>query len=274
MNIEVAEITLFWLAVILYAVATVLAAIGVVWTKQNLQRAGNLIFVLALFPHGIAIILRWLATGHGPYLQTYEIVSSDAWVGAALFMLLLWRLPRLMPAALFVYPLTLAFSGWALLSSREISQIPATFQTIWLIIHIIFAKFTYGSALISSALAGLYLLKKSGKQSPWLERLPEPAWLDYYSYRLSAFAFLMAGVMIVAGAIWANQAWGYYWAWDPIETWSLISWLLYGLYLHYRFTGGKPRRAALLNLLSLLILLITLFAVPYLYDTVHSEYMS
>jgi len=72
-----------------------------------------------------------------------------------------------------------------------------------------------------------------------MAKLPDIKKIDHWSYQFSAFAFVMLGIMIASGAVWAFKAWGSYWSWDPIETWALISWLVYGLYFHLRTTMGR-----------------------------------
>jgi len=105
-----------------------------------------------------------------------------------------------------------------------------------------------------------------------LGKLPATEKLDILIYRFSAFAFVMLGIMIASGAVWAYKAWGRYWGWDPIETWALISWLVYGLYLHLRITlGWKGRRAAWLALFAVVLVIFSFFGIPLVYPSVHEH---
>lgn len=271
MSLHEIEIILLWFSTGLYVIATTLALSGALWTNAKLQEFGYWICAVAATSHGTGLLLRWYLAGRAPYQDTYEKLSSHAWWVLVMYLILVRMWPFMKQAGVLVYPATLLLTGWATLQSKDITQVPATYQTFWLSVHVVFAKMSYGSALFATGTSVMYLMKTrflKVKES-WLLKMPEPAQLDYYSYRLTAFAFVMMGVMIASGAIWAHQAWGRYWFWDPIETWSLISWLCYGLYLHLRFTGGKPKHAALFNVFALFLLIITFFGLPYMYDSIH-----
>jgi cytochrome c-type biogenesis protein CcsB len=115
----------------------------------------------------------------------------------------------------------------------------------------------------------------SGALDDILAKLPRQEILDDLSFRFVGFGFIVLGMMIAAGAIWANEAWGRYWGWDPIETWSLVSWLVYAAYLHTRLTlGWKGRRSAWFGALALPIVLFALIGVPIVYNSIHGAYLS
>ncbi|MDI3281061.1 MAG: cytochrome c biogenesis protein CcsA, partial [Bacillota bacterium] len=266
------EIGLHWAAVGLYAASAVAFLWGMAFRREAGLRWGVRLAAAGLVPHTAALALRWVAAGHGPYLRRYEVWSSNAWLGLALFLLVQHRRPSLRAAGAAVLPVSLLLIGGAVVSSPEIHQLPATFKTYWLLVHILFAKLAYGSCLVGTGLAVLYLWRRRAElragagtgaaafgvgaesvaaqgragatasagapAAGLLSHLPAPEVLDELSYRFLGFGFLNIGIMIAAGAIWANDAWGSYWSWDPVETWSLISWLLYGLYLHLRRTYG------------------------------------
>ncbi|MRR36421.1 c-type cytochrome biogenesis protein CcsB, partial [bacterium] len=98
--------------------------------------------------------------------------------------------------------------------------------------------------------------------------------LDDLQFRFVSVGFVFLGIMIAAGAIWANEAWGRYWAWDPIETWSLISWVVYAAYLHARLTlGWRGRRSALFAMLALPVVVFALIGVPLVYQSIHGAYL-
>lgn len=218
--------------------------------------------LLGLVPHTAALFLRWIESGHGPYMRRFEVYSSDVWVALVIYLFLQWREPRLRISGVLVLPASFLLIGMAVLSSPEIQPLPASFGTYWLIVHILFAKLAYGCFLIGTAMALLYVLKDK------MEVMHEQ------SYRFIAFGFLMQGVMIATGAIWANKAWGRYWNWDPVETWSLISWLIYGLYLHLvRTFGWNGRKPAFFALAAVLVLIFALFGIGLVYDSLHSPYI-
>lgn len=273
------EILLLWTAVALYAASAVAYVAALFFPREGLTRWATGLAVAALGPHTLALLLRWLEAGHGPYLRRYEVYSSDVWVGVVMFLLAArWR-PSLRGLGAMVMPVSFLLIGMAVMSSPELRTMPPSFRTYWLLIHILFAKLAYGSNLIATACAVFYLLKRrrlvSGlPQGALLARLPDLPALDELSYALSSFGFLMIGIMILAGSIWAKNAWGSYWNWDAVETWALISWFVYGIYLHLRRTHGwAGARAAWINIFALGFLLFALFGVGLLFDSAHSPYV-
>lgn len=271
------EIGLHWAAVALYALSACLFIYGYVFKKNREIKWAVLITVVGLIPHTLALGLRWHFTGHGPFLRRYEVYSSDVWIGLVVFLLIQWRRPQLRPLGLIVLPFSFLLIGMGVMSSAEIRPLPETFHTFWLYVHIFFAKIAYGSTLIGTALAGIYLITGHGGKiaARWAGRLPERPVLDELSYRFIGLGFIMMGVMIAAGAIWADNAWGSYWSWDPVETWSLVSWITYGIYLHLRrMHGWQGDRAAWLSIISFGILLFAIFGIGIFYATGHSPYIN
>lgn len=107
-----------------------------------------------------------------------------------------------------------------------------------------------------------------------LAKLPPPDTIDELSVKFVGVGFIFLSIMIAAGSIWANEAWGRYWGWDPIETWSLITWLVYAGYLHSRYTlGWRGRRSAWFAVAALPFILFTLFGVPSVYNSIHGAYL-
>ena len=269
------EIGLHWFAVALYAISTCFFVYGFIFKKEKSVKYGLYFALIGMIPHTLALGLRWYSTGHGPYLRRYEVYSSNVWVGLVMFLLAQWRNPVLRPLGVIVLPVSFLVIGMAVLSSAEIRPLPETFQTFWLIVHIFFAKIAYGACLIGTALAVIYLLQRKRGLSVWSDRLPDPAVVDEMSYRFNGFGFFMISVMIAAGAIWANDAWGSYWSWDPVEIWSLISWVIYGIYLHLRrIHGWRGTKAAWLGIAAFCVLLFTAMGIGFVYLTSHSPYMN
>lgn len=272
------ETLLLWISVFFYAAGAISFAVSLYFKKEKALQAGTYAAFAVLVPHGASIALRWIQAGRGPYLGYYEITTSVTWIAAAFFAYLVWLHPRFRPAGAFVMPLLLLGIGVAVMSGREIQDLPATFRTYWLTIHVLFAKVSVGACAVSSALGASLILKdRAERVNPGgvLDRLlPPQEQLDELSYRFLAFGFTFIGVMIAAGAVWAKQVWGRYWGWDPIETWSLVAWLLYGVYLHLRVAHGwRGRRAAWLGISALLVLVFALWGSVLIYHSIHSEYI-
>jgi cytochrome c-type biogenesis protein CcsB len=138
---------------------------------------------------------------------------------------------------------------------RPSAPLVPALQSIWLVIHVSAAIFSGGIFLLSNTVAATYLwldrMESKGERSAFAKRLPTLEVLDQLSYRLVALVFPLWTFAIIAGAIWAEAAWGRYWGWDPKETWSFITWILYAAYLHARVTAGwKGKRAAWLSLIA------------------------
>jgi cytochrome c-type biogenesis protein CcsB len=163
--------------------------------------------------------------------------------------------------------------AFGLFMSPEIRRLPPSLRSIWLIIHVTFNKLAAGAIIIALGTSVLYLLKEKRQDRDFYKRLPSLDALDAYSYKFIGFGFIFWSITIAAGAIWANEAWGRYWGWDPIETWSLITWLLYGLYLHARyFLKWQGRKAALLMVVCFVFSVLTIFIIPFVVESLHSEY--
>jgi cytochrome c-type biogenesis protein CcsB len=267
------EVTLHWIAVALYLVATALYANAVIFDQPGRARLGRLAAALGLVPHGAALVLRWVAVGHGPYLVRYEVLSSNAWIAIAALLLFLWRRPSWGALALVVLPAAVLALAVGLFSNAEIRRIPPTLRSMWLVFHIGFAKLAAASFLLSLAAAVLQLLRARGARHRWLERVPAPDILDAYTVRFVGFGLLFWTVAIAAGAIWANQSWGRYWGWDPIETWSLIAWLTYGIFLHARrFFRLGLLPTAWSSVAAFAIFILTLLFLPLLVPSIHAAY--
>jgi cytochrome c-type biogenesis protein CcsB len=138
---------------------------------------------------------------------------------------------------------------------RPSAPLVPALQSTWLVVHVVAAILSGGVFLLSNAIAGTYLwldsMERKGERTAFAKRLPSLDVLDQLSYRLVAFVFPLWTFAVIAGAIWAEAAWGRYWGWDPKETWAFITWILYAAYLHARVTAGwKGRKAAWLCLLA------------------------
>lgn len=293
------QVILLWITVAFYAASSVVVAWQLVrgpWRLADSSASqgvrsdrpgwGVWLALVGLIPHTAAILLRWLESGHGPYMRVYEVYSSDVWIVVLLYLLVQWRRPRLRFMGAVIMPTCFLLIGMAVMASPEIRPLPPFYGTYWLIVHILFAKLSYGFLLIGTALAVFYLIKNrvesrmekseeiEGKPRGFLAGLPDLPSLQEQSYQFIAFGFIMLAIMIAAGAIWANKAWGRYWSWDPVETWSLMTWLLYGIYLHLvRTYGWTGRRAAWFTLAAVVVMIFALFGVGLVYQSLHSPYI-
>jgi ABC-type transport system involved in cytochrome c biogenesis permease subunit len=152
------------------------------------------------------------------------------------------------------------------------NEVPIIFKSYWLFLHIGFGKLFGVTVVLAGACAIAHLVKADRPQR--LERFPSAAKLDLYAHQLLLISFLFQGVMIAAGALWANQSWGRYWGWDPMETSALVTWIVLGLVLHFRvlhrWTG---ERMAWLTIVAMAFGLTTMFVVATLVPTIHTSFM-
>lgn len=266
------EFMAHWAAVVMYILSTVAFSYATFFQREEKLTWGIRLAILGLIPHSFALGLRWYVSGHGPYLTQYEGFSSIVWVIVAMFLFLSYTTPKLRVLGFIMMPSGFLMMASGILKTPGIERLPATFHSIWLVLHITFTKLALGAMLVALGSAILLLLKEKRAEVKFYKRLPDIEVLDTYSYKFAGFGFVFWSITIVAGALWADQAWGRYWGWDPIETWSLITWILFGIYLHLRrFFKWHGRRAAWVIIVCFVFSIITLFVIPFVVDTIHTE---
>ncbi len=267
------EIILHWLALFLYIAAAVCFVQGVIFKKEKSLHAGTLIIMAGLLPHTLALLVRWYYVYHGPYLSKYEVLSSNAWITLVMFLFLSRMYPKILFTGMFVAPFSFLQIAAGLFAGTAIKRFPASFKSPWLVAHVLFNKLAVGAFLIAIALMIFTVMKNKGSKRQFLTRLPDNEVLDEYIYKFTAFGFCFWTITIAAGAIWAHESWGRYWGWDPVEIWSLITWLLLGGYLHLRlFFGWKGRKGMAVLAFCYFVSLLTVFFLPFLVNSLHSEY--
>ncbi len=201
------------------------------------------------------VVARGVSAGRVPWGNMYEfsITGALAFSGAYLFALRKYDLRWLGLLVSISVLLTLG-TAVAVLYRPSAPLVPALKST-WLVIHVSAAIISGGVFLLSNVIAAAYLyldsVESKGDRPVWAKRLPTLEVLDQLSYRLVAFVFPLWTFSVIAGAIWAEHAWGKYWGWDPKETWAFITWVAYAAYLHARVTvGWRGRKAAWLCLFA------------------------
>ena len=244
---------------ILYAIAVGGQIAGRIFSRPRLATAATRFLAVGLTLHTVLVAWRWVATGHVPTIGNFENALLGGWFVAAMS---LWaaRRDRYPLVAAATLPFALLALGAGALSDTAHSPLVASLNTFWLYIHIFFAWLGYGAYTVSCGAAIVFLLKTRAGQPPAAE--DELARIDELMFRSAAFGFVNDGIMIAAGAIWAKDLWGSYWSWDPVETWSLLTWIVYGLALHLRTTlGWRGRRLAWLLLFAVITVIISAFGV-------------
>ena len=262
-----------WIAVLFYIASTIFFAYATSFRKIEALKPAVALLVPGLVFHIVALAIRWHIAGHGPYMARYEILSSIAWVTIFMFLLVALRYPGLRLGGVIIVPIAFLIAVVGLFIDPQIRRLPPSLRSIWLVIHIAFNKLAAGAIIVAFGTSVLYLLKEKHGDKGVYANVPSLEVLDAYSHKFIGFGFIFWSITIAAGAIWANEAWGRYWGWDPIETWALITWLLYGFYLHSRyFLHWQGRRAAYLMAICFILSLFTIFFIPFVAESLHTEY--
>ena len=223
---------------------------------SSLATYGTLIAWLALFFLGASLVFRTIAVGHGPFSNMYEFSVAFAW-GILAAYLYFERRYHQRAIGLIALPVALALLWYATtIPATADPLVPALQNNLLLTTHVAVAIVAYGGFAVAFAAAVLHLIGSATGS----KRLPRPELLDEISYRAVVIGYPFLTLVIVLGAVWANVAWGRYWSWDPKETASLVTWLIYGAYLHARVVRGwRGDRAAWLLVLGFAATLFTYF---------------
>jgi len=245
---------------------------GAIQTTEPRIRSGAWDFVATALAVGtllsvtLTITSRAIETGHAPFSNMYEFAVAFAWGILAIGMVFRWRykIGAIQNIGSMVALLLLIFARVQF--SKPASLVPALQQSALLSAHVASAMVAYGALTIGFGAALLFLIQNRRK-SPWL---PDPDVLDNISYRSVILGFPFLTLLIVLGALWADIAWGRYWSWDPKETASLVTWLIYAGYLHARvMRGWRGTRAAIFLSAGFAAILLTFFG-NYVFTGLHA----
>jgi cytochrome c-type biogenesis protein CcsB len=214
----------------------------------------------------VAIVSRAVVSGHAPFSSMYEFALSFAWgiIVIGIISRLRYKTAALQNTGLLVALLLLVFA--LARYTRPASLVPALQQSALLSAHVASAVVAYGTLTIGFA-AAVLLLVRNRRNLPWL---PEASLLDTVSYHSVIVGFPFLTLLIVLGALWADIAWGSYWSWDPKETASLVTWLIYAAYMHARvIRGWRGNKAAILLIAGFAAILLTFFG-NYFFSGLHA----
>ncbi len=256
-----------------YGLAVVFYIISWVFKKNLPGHAATFLSVVAAAGNLAGIILRWIESyqkgyGHAPLSNLYESLVFFSLCIAVLYLYLEFRY-KLRITSIVSSPiafLALAYASLPKVDSSIEPLIPAL-QSNWLIAHVITCFIGYAGFAVAFGISILYFIK-SGEKTPesgLTDKIPNADTLDELTHQMVMFGFLFLSAGIITGAVWANQAWGRYWGWDPKETWSLITWLIYASLLHARLMRGwTGRKIALLSCAGFVAVIFTYFGVNLL----------
>ena len=270
------ELPWIWLAIVLYAASAAAAVATGQFAPAAPRRAAERgdVATIGLLGAGLvalacALAIRWIRIGHGPFISLYEVLASSLWSLGAAYALGWWRQPAVRHTGPVVLPMLVVLAGWLAVANPADTHLPPTYETAVLWFHVLSGKVFLGFALVATGVAGLILLR-NGPFGARFARAPSDRSLDALAWRLMLAALVFESLMLVAGAIWAQDAWGRYWAWDPLEIWSLVTWLALSAAVHarlaYRIT---PRAGAWMILGVFALAFLTFFGVPFVSTAPH-----
>ncbi|USQ79553.1 c-type cytochrome biogenesis protein CcsB [Ornithinimicrobium faecis] len=230
---------------------------------------------LATFALIAGVVLRGWSVGRAPLGNMYEFALAAAMFALVIYAGWALRKDRLWLGLFVTLPVLLILGAAKLSWYTEASQLMPSLNSIWLIIHVTVATLSVGLCVIGCALALLYLTKdhyeRKGDVPGWLAALPASKALERITYGIHIVAFPLWTFTLIAGAIWAEQAWGRYWGWDPKEVWTFVIWVVYAAYLHARATSGwHPRKATWLAVAGAVCILINYTVVNTFFVGWHS----
>lgn len=269
------EVMLYRLALVLVLLATGGMIVFIVRQKKSVFTWSYRILVAGFSVHTVFLIHQYIAMGTAPVLSLKSALGFFAWSITGAYLLFQLRF-RLMVLGSFIAPLAAVLM---ILSSTipgtETVEVSPLFKSIWLTIHVVTIFAGDGMFAIMFAAAVMYLLQErqiKGKRFGFLyTRLPSLQKLDSINHHALVIGFPLLTLGMVSGAIYAQQALGTYWQWDPKEVWSLITWLAYAVLLHERLTvGWRGRRAAVMSIVCFGLLIFTFIGVSLLFSDYHS----
>lgn len=216
---------------------------------EKAARVATVLMALGAAALFFGVIARGLSNGHVPWGNMYEFSITGALTFVVAYLAALRKYDLRWLGLLISFSALLTLGTAITLLYRDSAPLVPALQSTWLVIHVIAAIISGGIFLLANVVAGAYLYlenaESKGGRPAWAYRVPSLDVLDQLSYRLVAFVFPLWTFSVIAGAIWAEAAWGRYWGWDPKETWAFITWVAYAAYLHARVTvGWRGKRAA------------------------------
>ena len=256
-------------------------AVRAIWEAGPWVRAAVTLSLLGTFAHVVSVVTRGFAVHRAPWGNMYEFIMALTCVAAVFFCYVLVRY-RAWALGVFVMGAVVVALGLAraLIDTPAGPLVPAL-QSYWLTIHVSAMTLATGIFFVAAVLGIMYLASEryrkrieAGKAKPGnglIARIPSAAQLDKLTYRAVIFGFPIWTFGVIAGAIWADQAWGRYWGWDPVETWAFITWVIYAAYLHARATAGwRGARSHYIQLIGFASLMTNILIIQVFITGMHS----
>ena len=269
------EMYFFWITVSCYVAAFFLYLYRFFSGSDKADKVGTWLAAAGAVVNLLVITVRTVSTGHLPVRTLYELNIVVAFLAVVVFLLA--RRHFSWVSLLGIVSVSFAFlvMGWGYADSTATLPLTPAYKSRWLAVHVLFALTSTACYVLGAAAGIFYLLKGRfvpGAEPERYRMLPEKEILEESGVKFILLGFIAGTIMIISGSIWAKLLWGKYWGWDPVETWSLVSWLIYGIFLHLRFTyAWKGRKLVWLGLGCLVTNIISFWAVGLVTpDTYHT----
>lgn len=262
-----AETLVLQVALALYgvAIATALLRLAAPHSIARMPAPAGFVLAAAIALHTLALALRWRELGHGPFTTMHEILSSNLWSLALVFAIAAWGLREVRATLWAAAPVLAVLGLWLLFADARPGHFPPTYATPLLYLHTLVGKLFLGLLLVAVALGALPWLRLTHWGARHTEAWADERRFDELAHRFAAFAFVFETLMLIVGAIWAQDAWGRYWAWDPLESWAFVTWLALAATLHARATlRPTPATHGLWLAGVFAIAFLTFFGVPFI----------
>jgi len=250
-----------------YFCAMVCAVTGLMSRRIIFDRIANGLIIVGVSVQSVYLGMRWVDAGRAPFSNMFESLVLFGWTVSVVYLLLRLRtrIPWLAAASAALSALALAHASTY---ESDIRPLMPALQSNWLSFHVMTCFLGYGAFAISAVAAAGYLISSRRASTVQTETRQT---LETIVAQTISFGFLFLTLGILTGAVWANSAWGTYWSWDPKETWSLITWLIYAAFLHFNFIRGwRGRRASWISIIGFVSVLFTYYGVNFLLAGLHS----
>ena len=265
---------LFQIALFIYFFAAAGFVAHLITQRKGAERVAAAALGAGFAVHTVAFALLWRRIGHPPIVNMHETLSFLAWAMSGSF-LLFHRYSNVKSMGAFATPMILVVMAASSMQPDRLLPLPPALKSLWLPVHASICLLAYAILALAFIISVMFLIQekqiKDKMLGPIFKRLPSLDALDSAAEKCLKIGFPLLTLGIITGSIWAEQAWGAYWSWDPKETWSLITWFLYAALLHQRFTvGWRGRRAAYMTIVGFMTLLFTFIGVTYLLPGAHT----
>ena len=282
--IEFVEKYAFDATLCLYALGALIFLVYTLTERKRLVSTALGVIGFGLLVHTVGLVGRTVIVGRLPFANMYEFTVFFAW-GVILAFLVTQRKHPVPLLGIVVIPVAVVLMSAASMMTTVVRPLMPALQSYWLQSHVATAVLAYGAFGVSFGVGVLYLIRDSqpvalsstgagtSTVTQGMSLLPSSETLDKLLYRVVAFGFVFLTLVLITGAVWAEQVWGTWWSWDPKETWALITWVSYLMYIHLRLVGRVSKRMlCLVLILSFACLQMCWWGVNYLptaQDSIH-----